>query len=227
MLIEQFKKNAKTLLRAAKAGEGAALARVDSVLHRRDLCLMKMQHVVAVEAGFESWAALTEAHAVELAYIISTQKKPLPKTLSRMAWQNVMVAAINAALDQGLFTLELGDHPVNRPDVEARQPGAIYRFRFAGGVDAVAYLNDAGYDELVFHVALWPTPEAERWVSAAFSGFLAGEVWAEGWLERKNGQWLQQGSGKRLFKCRRNRLATVAGSTVTPAGYRAQGPFCM
>lgn len=101
------------------------------------------------------------------------------------------------------------------------------RFRFADSVDAIAYLNDAGYDEVVFHVALWPTPEAERWVAVAFSRFLAGEAWAEGWLERKKGRWLQHGSGKRLFNCRRSRLASVAASIMMPVGYRAQGPFFM
>ncbi len=227
MLTDHFKKNAKNLLRAAKAGESVALARVDSVLHQRDLCLMKTQHVIAVEAGFESWAALMKAHHVEQSYIISAEKQPRPKTLRNIAWQNMMVAAINAALDQGLFTLELREDSSKSPGLVARPPGTIYRFKFAGSVEAIAYVNDAGYDELVFHVALWPTPAAERWVAAGFSGFLAGDAWAEGWLERKNGRWLQQGNSKRLFNCRSNRLGTLAASTMTPNGYRAQGPFCM
>lgn len=227
MLTDHFNKKAKALLRAAKAGDNTALARVDAILHQRDLCLMKMQYVVAVETGFESWAALMKAHPVEQCYIISTDKKPIPKTQRNIAWQNMMVAAINEALARKLLTLEPGDHWSKKPGPDADQPGAVYRFKFAGSIDAIAYLNDGGYDELKFHVALWPTEEAGEWIGVSFSGFLAGEAWAEGWMERKHGQWLQQGRSKRLFNCRRDRLTSVAASTMIADGYRVQGPFCM
>jgi hypothetical protein len=50
-------------MKAVRAGDTAAIARVSAVRRDRiaDFGLMKAQHVVAVEVGFTSWAALIVA----------------------------------------------------------------------------------------------------------------------------------------------------------------------
>lgn len=67
-LIERFKKRSKALVKAVKAGDPKAIARVQAVRHEGVLRfgLMKAQHVVAREVGFESWDELIHASADQL-----------------------------------------------------------------------------------------------------------------------------------------------------------------
>jgi len=62
------------------------------------------------------------------------------------AWRNLMVAAINAGLQQRLFGLKPGENWwLTR----------VTPFRFEiEGCSGVAYVRDIGWDELNFHVAL-------------------------------------------------------------------------
>lgn len=147
------------------------------------------------------------------------------KSLRKRAWRNAMVAAINAAIERRLLSVRPGDN---------RWPGAnkngdrdTYVFAFAiEGIPAVASLHDAGYDEVSVHVALWPTPDGERWVSAMNAGFDAGQVFASGWLERRDGAWLQVSSdGATSFRSRRERLAPLAALDIRPKGYADRGSF--
>lgn len=144
-------------------------------------------------------------------------------SLRRDAWRNMMVAGINEALDRKLFTLAPGDR-WSRTSRFERSEGKIYRFAF-NGILAVAYVNDAGHDELVFHVALWPTAECERWIQCSNGGRLCGEAWALGWLERRDGVWLQVSSGRPSFTCRQDRLASIAVMKAAAKGYADSGPF--
>ncbi len=129
------------------------------------------------------------------------------------AWRDAMVGAINAGLEQGVFTLE----PSNRPQL------MVYEFTL-GGVPSVASINEIGYDELSLHVALWPTPDARRYVQCWNAGHHAGEVFAAGWLERRDGPWLQK-PPRLHIKARRDRLPIVAALAVEPRGYRDHGLF--
>lgn len=67
-LIEHFKKQSKALAKAVKAGDPKAIARVQAVRHEGVLHfgLMKAQHVVAREVGFESWDDLIHASESDL-----------------------------------------------------------------------------------------------------------------------------------------------------------------
>jgi catechol 2,3-dioxygenase-like lactoylglutathione lyase family enzyme len=62
-LIERFKKQSKALVKAVKAGDPEAIARVQAIRHEGVVRfgLMKAQHVVAREAGFKSWEELIHA----------------------------------------------------------------------------------------------------------------------------------------------------------------------
>jgi hypothetical protein len=57
--MDYFRKQAKSLHRAHRAGDGAAVARAQAVLPNRDRFLLAdAQHVIAVEGGFRSWSDL-------------------------------------------------------------------------------------------------------------------------------------------------------------------------
>jgi hypothetical protein len=136
----------------------------------------------------------------------------------QVASRNLLIAAINAGLEQLLFGLDAGD---NRWAGE----NAIYRFTF-GKMPAIACVGDAGFGELVFQVAANPTRDAERWISAMNACFLAGDAFAASWLERRTGKWLQT-SGGLTCAFRRNILAAVVQNEVKPRGYLAEGPIMM
>jgi hypothetical protein len=140
------------------------------------------------------------------------------------AWRNIMVAAINAALEQKLLFLKPGDNRwpgALKKDPHGRAQGHVFRFVFGNGIPAVGYVSDAGWDEVSIHAALWPTKEGERWVAASNAGFLAGDAFAAGWLERLKGAWLQ--SSNTLFNCRKARMATIAEASVSPHGFGDRG----
>jgi len=133
----------------------------------------------------------------------------------------MMLAAINEALERKLFTLTPNDKWA------AKEP-EIYSFVFQGtphDIPAIAYINDAGFDELKFHVAFWPTHEADRLIACIDGGLAVGEAWAAGWLERRDGCWLQVSKGTPMFSCRRAYLSTLASLVIEPKGYDAAGPF--
>jgi len=137
------------------------------------------------------------------------------------AWQNIMVLAINAGLEQGLFTLEPGGNfwPGYKPGDGKTMPNAgtgshCYSFDFPGGIPVKVYIKDAGYDELSVHVALWPKGQ---FMACPNAGFLAGEVFAAGWLERQSGLYLQQ---TRFFSCRKHLLQDIAAIDIKPNGYQ-------
>jgi hypothetical protein len=102
-----------------------------------------------------------------------------------------MVAAINSGLDQGLFTLEpqgnlwpYADKDVYRTNAQIE--GAVDRFDLAS-MPAASWVGDAGFDELSIHVAFCPSGEAVKCLMRNDAGPGAGEAFATGWPERRNG----------------------------------------
>lgn len=137
------------------------------------------------------------------------------------AWRNMMVAAINAGLEQKLFSLKPGDNrwpeAVRNPYPHGRKQGHVYRFVFENDIPALGYVGDPGYDELSIHVALWPTEDGDERVRAINAGFRAGEAYANSWVERREGAWLQTNT-KSLF-CRKARLNDIADKHQVPRGF--------
>jgi hypothetical protein len=127
-----------------------------------------------------------------------------------------MVAGINAGLQQNLFTLTPGTGPDRK---------TIYDFTI-NNIPAIAAVRDCGWDELTFHVALWPAAKGRRWIKAGNAGFLAGELFAYGWLERRNGAWLQF-NGHPMLSCRKHRCAIAAALAVPAEGFADHGKFMM
>jgi hypothetical protein len=77
-LISYFKKKAKALKKAVALRDEKAFARVEAVRHAgtADFGLMKAQHVLAVESGFENWRQLIAASESELRSAIARDKIP-------------------------------------------------------------------------------------------------------------------------------------------------------
>lgn len=169
-----------------------------------------------------------EGHSVVRTRSAAYDRIAYAKATRRRAWRNMLVSGINTGIQRRLFTIRPGD---NRwPGREGDQYGVKHPYVFTfdiEGIPALGSVHDAGYDELSIHVALWPTPDGAKWVGAAQAGFLAGDAYASGWLERRDGAWLQvssQGLGE-TFSCRQNRLSGVAGLEVLPKGYGDRGSF--
>ena len=131
----------------------------------------------------------------------------------------MMVAAINAGLDQRLFGLEPHD---NRWDGD--EP-CVYRFSVFD-IQAIASVSDAGYGELSIHVAINPTGRAEEFIRSANAGLLAGDAFASGWLEREDGKWLQN-SDRPCNSFRKEILPVIAQAMVMPNGYNDKGKFIL
>src|SRR5688500_7252756 len=90
-----------------------------------------------------------------------------------LAWRNLMVAAINTALERGLIDLKPGP-------VEA----GVYEFTL-GGLPALAAISDSGYGEVAIRACLKPSERGAELVQSFGSGFRAGDCYASGWVARK------------------------------------------
>ena len=66
----------------------------------------------------------------------------------------------------------------------------------------------------------------QEFIISGNAGFYAGDAFATGWLERKDGKWLQS-EAKPATTFRRAILPVIAGAAVKPKGYKGQGPFKM
>ncbi|MGH6651082.1 MAG: hypothetical protein ACREB7_08125 [Sphingopyxis sp.] len=150
------------------------------------------------------------------------------KSKRRRAWRNALVAAINEAIRRRLFTIKPGDNrwPGAARDAVGHSAPCVFAFEIAD-IPAVASVQDGGHDELSIHVALWPTDQAARWVASLNANFLAGDLWATGWLERQDGAWLQVSKALRgnSFSCRNHRLDEAAAIEVAPLGFADRGSF--
>ncbi|NML44099.1 hypothetical protein HHL11_10090 [Ramlibacter sp. G-1-2-2] len=139
------------------------------------------------------------------------------KTERQRAWRNLMICAVNAALDRRIFTLRPGD---NRFEDEYRR-GVPIDFTLPNGLPARASVADAGFDEVAVHAAVNPKG---RHVDA-MAGFDCGDAVAMTWLERRRGAWMQTSDTQ--FHCRRSLLSGLAALDVTPAGYGDRGRVIM
>ena len=137
----------------------------------------------------------------------------------RCAWRNLMVAAINAGIEQHAFELD-----GTSPEGPRHAPDLVYEFTFCG-LPALACATDVGFDELGIYAALLPTRRGRAWIVYNDAGFHAGEAFAVGWLERRAGKWLQS-SGPTL-SCRKRLLDLVANAVIEPVGYGDHGKFFM
>lgn len=149
------------------------------------------------------------------------------KSFRSRAWRNLIVLATNEALKQGLITLRPGDNrwPKN---TDRDMTGHLFDFKLPNRLPAKGYVGDAGHEELSIHVAINPKDDdtltagntaGSRWA------FDAGDAVAAGWLERRDGAWLQ--SSDTRFNCRRHLLRELAELEAEPVGYGDKGCVIM
>jgi hypothetical protein len=135
--------------------------------------------------------------------------------MRQAAWRNIMVAAINAGIDQGHFGLEPDDNRFNDGE-------HVYRFEL-DGLPGIAYVSDIGYGELAIHAAVNPTRNAEKTIKYANAGFWAGDGFSMGWMEREEGKYLQTRMPFASF--RRPIEKRIAELHIEPRGYAKDGPI--
>ena len=140
------------------------------------------------------------------------------KTTRQKAWRNLMVCAVNAALEQKLFTLRPGDNRF--PDNMRR--GEVFDFVLPNGLPARGSVSDAGFNELSVHAAVNPKGDIVR---AFNGGFDAGDAFGTTWVERERGAWMQ--SSDSSFNCRKGLLDHLAALQVEPMGYGDRGRVIM
>ncbi len=145
----------------------------------------------------------------------------MPKSARRAAWRNMMVGAVNAGIAQGVFTL--ADDDDRWEGKEAR-----YAFTLPGDIPVTATVRRAGWGELRIYAAAWPDPDGGRWLGVACAGMRAGAAVAAGWVERRNGAWLQTPPALACdFRCRTEVKAALAAATVAPEGFQDHGRFIL
>lgn len=144
------------------------------------------------------------------------------ETTRLRAWRNMMVAVINAGLDQKLFGLRPGENYWPGAN-DTPEPIHVFEFEIEG-IPALGAVSDGGFDEIRIKTTFWPLAEGKRWVRATNSRFLSGDAHATGWIERRQGAYLQASAGYAL-SCRKVRQAAVASLDVRPNGYADRGTF--
>jgi hypothetical protein len=93
------------------------------------------------------------------------------------------------------------------------------------------HIADYGYDELAVKAVLWPNGRG-RYDKMVRTHYVTpreslGDCYAYGWLERRNGRWLQTSKGFVPITCKRDLLPAVAMIWVEPKGYADHGSFMM
>lgn len=215
-LLEDLKRSDPTDPEIALLDKAAFLAR-----------LKVLGYEQPIGEGFELFESL--ASQERPAYLIRTGTHDSLHirydTPRKLAWRNMMVAAINAGIEQKLFSIRPGDNRWPNANAE-RDRTFVFDFVIGNGIPALGSVVDGGYDELAIHVAFWPTDVGRRFVAAANAGFVAGEAFAAGWLERRRGAWLEVPSRPDLW-CRRHRLSEIVDLVVKPKGFGDRGPFIL
>ena len=143
------------------------------------------------------------------------------RTTRKKAWRNLMVSAINEGIRQKLFSLRAYDNrwPGAEPESSShRGAGFVFEFLLPDDKPAKGYVGDAGFGELSIHAAVNPKGD---WVRTSNGGFHAGDAFASGWLERKNGAWLQ--SSPDMFSCRKVLTKPLSEMHISPLGYGDRG----
>lgn len=200
---------------------------LDDLAFARRLC--ELSNTTLPEDYAQDWLEYLPFPSKELG--ISTESTKYHelqyKSERSKAWRNLMVAAINEGIVKRLFTIRPGDNrwPGATNDPRERSVGYVYTF-LLGDIPLVAYVNDIGNEELSIHVAAWPTAEGNRWIRTGNCGFESGEAVATGWLERKDGAWLQAARVP-LLNCRKHRLFTLSALTIKPSCFADRGNFKM
>lgn len=143
------------------------------------------------------------------------------KTPRAMAWRNLMVAAINAGIEQKLFSVRKGD---NRWPGADQGKGFTYRFDVYGKKGA-AYVDDIGFGELKIHAAVDLVYGGELCMCLPTAGFYAGNAFGMACMDRDQGAYLQ--TALAFFRVREPLVQFLARCDVKTKGYGDKGKIAM
>jgi hypothetical protein len=131
------------------------------------------------------------------------------ESMRTRARTNLMVSAVNAALERKLITL--GCEPV---------VAATFEYELAG-LPILAHVNDAGFDEVCFNVFCCPTEMGHKWVRCSiFHGrHRFAKAYTFGWLERRDGKYLQS---LHSFYGAKDIAPILASLSIKPLGFGAR-----
>jgi hypothetical protein len=177
--------------------------------------------------------------------------KALYKSERSRAWRNMMVAAINVALEREDIGLNLKegrtyrnvrpDEPLdalcmwqgrmsadswNREGLDRSLCETTFEFE-NDGIRFVAYIGAIGCGELWVSVAA--NPKHGVAIASGMSDesliHATSDARAAGWLERKNGKWLQHDEERPFFRFTAKNVIQprLAAMKVEPRGYKDSG----
>lgn len=154
------------------------------------------------------------------------RKYPLHRSKSArwVGWRNLMVATINAGLVQRQFGLSPTDNwwEGGAPESQLCERG-LFRFQIDHEISALVSVDAISGDELSIYVVV--NPKHTDVDPQFFHPFRDGDAFAQGWLERRLGVWIQDGGD--AFSCRRVLLPKLTGLAVEPTGYSDLGSFIL
>ena len=143
-------------------------------------------------------------------------------TAREVAWRNLMVAAINAGLEQRVFKLR------QSRDAWAEDEVRTYEFALPGLPHrrAVVHARDIGHDEIMFHVMVEPDATGLTVIDCRPHKLQLRHCSgaAVGWFERRRGKWLQRAPN---ITAKTWLVDTLFVMRVEPLGYRDGGRVMM
>lgn len=148
-----------------------------------------------------------------------TGKPKNDRSVRRKVWRNLLTAGINEAIRRKLIGLNEDDNWWPGAD-ERNNCEYIFSFTLPSGSIAKCHMYLISHGELQFNVAV--NPKGDHLIEFN-PKFRAGDAWASGWLERKDGAWIQE-SATRL-SCRKFLLKQFSDLNLTPIGYGNSGKF--
>lgn len=133
----------------------------------------------------------------------------------REAWENLLVAGVNALLDQGKITLE---------GKGCREPRTEAWFTYPDGTPCVAFASGITHDELTIVSIYEPVEDPFSCMPIRKSH---GRAAAGGWLERETGKHIQTLGAITAWNLHlpRDLSDHLAHMRIEAKGYERSGPF--
>lgn len=148
------------------------------------------------------------------------------KSRRKKAWRSLMVAAINAGLQLRKFGLQPDeDFEVSNGNNVREQPRPGFYEFVLEGLPVLAYVEEAGFEELSIYAMVKPTDKAHEYITWEHNDSSAGAVWGRCWFERRTGAWIQSSTG--YFRCQRAYLDLLANLDIEPQGFGDRGRIIM
>ena len=184
--------------------------------------------VLDIVDKFAKESSLSRSIIIESAIMSQGALPGMVRLIQRrfLGWQNLMVFAINAGIEAGMFSVDPTEcvYPLDGNGTQRLLRFSIY------GMDALAAFGNlrglTGDNQLMVCVAVEPTPRAETMLGDGEPSESWGVAGAVGFLERDKGRYLQAVKEQApLLYYRPDMLPWLVGLKAQPNGYSPEGPF--